>query len=86
MCQTMAPVVLPAGISERNTNQPFCARSRPSKSMKLAVSETTFTRASGVVNTEGDALALGERQRLGVALGFIPVLEVVGFFRFVSQR
>ena len=46
MCQMMAPVVLPEGISERNTNQPFCARSRPSSSIRLAVSDTTLTRAS----------------------------------------
>ena len=47
MCHTMAPVVLPEGISERSTNQPFCARSRPSNSMRLAVSDSTLTRASG---------------------------------------
>src|SRR3954466_6317355 len=47
MCHRTALVVAPAGISERTTNQPFCARLRASYNDRGAESETIFTRVSG---------------------------------------
>src|SRR5699024_1175058 len=45
-CQTMALSVLPAGISERATNQPFWAWLRPSNNCTGEPSDCIVTRCS----------------------------------------
>ncbi len=73
--------------NQRTQHEPAVLRAVPPiKQHKVGRIRRDVDPGQRIIHSQGDALALGKRQRLSVSLGLVPVFKVVSLFRFISQR